>query len=174
MTPRDLVRTIDGLSTLPYGMEAVDQRLHALQCAAHAIAAGADDEVVVAAALHDAGRAPAVRSLFPSFPHEAAGALWAQPSLGERVAWLIAGHVPAKRYLVATDPAYAGSLSAASVRSLEAQGGPLRGGGLEAFAEHPWCDDAVALRRWDEAAKDPDANVAEPEELLPWFERTLR
>lgn len=174
MTPRDLARVIDALGELPYGLEPVDQRAHALQCAAQAIDAGADDELVAAAALHDVGRAPSVGPRYPSLPHEAAGARWARPALGERVAWLVAAHVPAKRYLVATDAGYAAALSPASTHSLEVQGGPLSGRGLDAFAAHPWCADAVALRRWDEGAKVPGAATPEPDDLVPWFERLLR
>jgi gamma-butyrobetaine dioxygenase len=51
----ELRELIDGLARLPYGGEAVDQRRHALQCAGQAVAAGADGELVLAAALHDIG-----------------------------------------------------------------------------------------------------------------------
>ncbi|MEU9986015.1 hypothetical protein AB0E10_04255 [Streptomyces sp. NPDC048045] len=69
----------------------------------------------------------------------------------------IAGHVPAKRCLVATDPAYLALLGPVSVVPLRAQGGPMDERGAAEFAAHPLAADAVALRRWDDAAKDPDA-----------------
>jgi predicted HD phosphohydrolase len=96
-------------------LTAVDQRRHALQCAGHAVAAGSDDELVLAAALHDIGRAEPVRAEFPGLPHEQAGAAFARDRIGEGVAWLIGQHVPAKRYLVAVDEAYFGQLSPAPV-----------------------------------------------------------
>ena len=46
---------IAGLAGLPYGREVVDQRSHALQTGWYAKQAGADDELLVAATLHDIG-----------------------------------------------------------------------------------------------------------------------
>ncbi|NIY62706.1 hypothetical protein SMALB_0626 [Streptomyces malaysiensis] len=89
-------------------------------------------------------------------PHEVAGAEFARRRVGERAAWVIARHVPAKRYLVATDPAYHALLSPVSVASLKVQGGPMDEREVAEFAAHPLAADAVALRRWDDAAKDPD------------------
>jgi gamma-butyrobetaine dioxygenase len=167
----ELTGLINGLAGLPYGGEAVDQRRHALQCAAHAVTAGSDDELVLAAALHDIGRAGPVREEHPGLPHEEAGAAFARAHIGERVAWLISQHVPAKRYLVATDEAYFGQLSPASVRSLERQGGPMSADEARRFAAHPDAQAAVALRRWDEAAKDPDGTDLPLPELLRVFDR---
>lgn len=154
MTPEDLVILIDGLAGLPYGGEAVDQRAHALQAARLAAEDGADDELLVAAALHDVGRAKSVREAYPG-PHEESGAAFAAEHVSERAAWLIAQHVPAKRYLVATDQAYFDGLSPASVKSLRVQGGPMSDAEVARFAEHPWAGDALRLRRWDDAAKVP-------------------
>lgn len=171
LTGDELAELIDGLAGLPYGGEAVDQRRHALQCAAHAVAAGADDELVVAAALHDIGRAEPVVAEFPGLPHEEAGAAFARDRIGEGVAWLIGAHVPAKRYLVAVDEAYFGELSPASVHSLDRQGGPMSAGEVREFGSHPRADAAVALRRWDEAAKDPEEAGLPMAELLRIFNR---
>lgn len=174
MDDAELVALVDGLASLPYGGEAVDQRAHALQAAAQAITAGADAEAVVAAALHDVGRAPAVRVQYPALVHEAAGALFVQELFGERAAWLVAAHVPAKRYLVTVDDRYAGGLSPASIRSLELQGGRLGDDEAAAFEAHPWAADAVRLRVWDDAAKVSGADAPQAEELLPWFAKARR
>jgi predicted HD phosphohydrolase len=171
LTSGELAELIDGLAGLPYGGEAVDQRQHALQCAGHAVAAGSGDELVLAAALHDIGRAEPVRSEFPGLPHEVAGEAFARDRVGEEVAWLIGQHVPAKRYLVAVDEAYSGQLSPASVRSLERQGGPMTAAEAEQFRSHPRAGDALALRRWDEAAKDPGDAGLPLAELLRIFGR---
>jgi predicted HD phosphohydrolase len=171
LTSDELAELIEGLAGLPYGGEAVDQRRHALQCAGHAVAAGSDDELVLAAALHDIGRAAPVRAEFPGLPHEQAGAAFARDRIGEGVAWLIAQHVPAKRYLVAADEAYFGQLSPASVRSLERQGGPMNAAEVQEFESHPLAEAAVALRRWDEAAKDPKDVGLPLAELLRIFDR---
>jgi len=171
LTSDELAELIEGLAGLPYGGEAVDQRRHALQCAGHAVAAGSDDELVLAAALHDIGRAEPVRAEFPGLPHEQAGEAFARDRVGAVVAWLIGQHVPAKRYLVAVDQAYFGQLSPASVRSLERQGGPMNPAEVEQFRSHPRAGDAVALRRWDEAAKDAQDPGLPMAELLRVFDR---
>jgi predicted HD phosphohydrolase len=153
--------------------EAVDELTHALQTAGRAIDDGADDGLIVASALHDIGRYPAVRARFPNLAHEAAGAVFCAELFGERVGWLIGAHVAAKRFLVATDRAYAGQLSPASVASLMVQGGPFTPGEVAAFEAAPWAQQAIALRRWDDAAKIPGAPTPMPDALLPFFERTL-
>lgn len=171
LTSDELAELIEGLAGLPYGGEAVDQRLHALQCAWHAVAAGSDDELVLAAALHDIGRAEPVRAEFPGLPHEQAGAAFARDRISAGVAWLIAQHVPAKRYLVAVDEAYFAQLSPASVRSLERQGGPMSTAEVQEFGSHPRAEAALALRQWDEAAKNPGETGLPLAELLRIFDR---
>jgi predicted HD phosphohydrolase len=171
LTSAELTELIDGLAGLPYGGEAVDQRRHALQCAARAVAAGSDDELVLAAALHDIGRAGQVRAQFPGLPHEQAGEAFARDRVGAGVGWLIGQHVPAKRYLVAVDDAYFAQLSPASVRSLERQGGPMNTAEVEEFRSHPRAQDAVSLRRWDEAAKDAEDAGLPMADLLRVFGR---
>jgi predicted HD phosphohydrolase len=171
LTSDELAGLIEGLAGLPYGGEAVDQRRHALQCAGQAVAAGSDDELVLAAALHDIGRAEPVRAEFPGLPHEQAGEAFARDRVGAGVAWLIGQHVPAKRYLVAVDEEYFGQLSPASVRSLERQGGPMDPAEVAQFRSHPRAGDAVALRRWDEAAKDAEDPGLPMAELLRIFDR---
>ena len=64
-------------------------------------------------------------------------------------------HVPAKRYLCAADAEYFGLLSAESVRTLSLQGGPMTAAEVAAFEALPFSRDAVAVRRWDDQAKDP-------------------
>jgi predicted HD phosphohydrolase len=166
LTRAELAALIDGLADLPYGGEVIDQRTHALQTAAHADAADAGDELVLAAALHDIGRARSVATRHRGMPHEQAGAAFAREHLTERAAWAIGQHVAAKRYLVAVDPEYHATLSPASVRSLRVQGGPMTPAEAGDFDRHPWSPDAVALRRWDDAAKDPAGPVLALDELL--------
>lgn len=155
------VRTVENL---PYDGEAVDQLQHALQCAALARQQGHGPEVVVAALLHDMGRSPvALRDLreagVTGSEHGYLAGVWLRPLVGECVAWLAEQHVPAKRYLVATDPEYREALSDTSKRTLKHQGGPMSREEVEDFERHPGYRDAVALRRWDDLGKDPDAEV---------------
>ena len=157
-----IVAALEALVGLPYDGEPVDQLQHALQCAHLARSDGADPELVLAALLHDVARSPQVAGEpFDSGPvnHGEQGARWLTPLLGERVARLAAAHVEAKRYLVAVDPAYADGLSEVSARTLQAQGGPMTAEEVATFERIPGWRDAVRLRRWDDAAKDPAASV---------------
>ncbi|WP_036465895.1 HD family phosphohydrolase [Mycolicibacterium iranicum] len=133
--------------------EAVDEWDHALQSAARALDDGADDELVLAAALHDIGHSPLLGR--PGIAdHSGLARDWIVPRFGARVGWLAWAHVAAKRHLAAVDPEYAAALTATSVASLAEQGGPRID---PEFANHPWCEDALRLRRYDDAAKDPAA-----------------
>lgn len=166
MTPDAVVdevrRALQALVGLPYDGEPVDQLQHALQAADLARRAGADRELLLAALLHDVSRSPDVAGEpFDAGPvhHGEQSARWLAPLLGERVALLAAAHVDAKRYLVAVDPAYAAALSPVSRRTLEAQGGAMEPAQVVAFEARPDWRDAVRLRRWDDQAKDPAAEV---------------
>jgi len=156
----EVAESLAAMAHLPYMGEPVDQRAHALQAAGFALAAGADDELVVATLLHDIARV----SGDGSTPHARAGAEWCGSRFSDRVAWLVGAHVSAKRYLVATDPSYGDDLTGASQESLRHQGGPFTPTEAAQFAGHPWAADAVRLRRWDDAAKVPGA--PEPEEAV--------
>ncbi len=151
----DLLATGHGRS---YDGEAVSELEHALQTAALAAADGADDELVLAALLHDVGRVQQV-------PRHQDVAL---PGVGERTQWLVGRHVDAKRWLVSTE-AY--ELSEVSLVSLGHQGGPATPTEVETWAQHPWWDDAVRLRRWDDAAKVPGLAVPGLETYRPLLPR---
>jgi predicted HD phosphohydrolase len=151
------------------GDELVDEFSHALQCARNAELAGADGELVVAALFHDVARSPLVGPTYPGVAHEVAGASWLEPRFGDRVAWLVGAHTVAKVYLMDTEPGYRGSLSPESKRSALAQRATSRAG----FVGHRWWPDALRLRRFDDAAKDPNAILPEPGALLE-IVRTLR
>jgi predicted HD phosphohydrolase len=56
------------------------------------------------------------------------------------------------------------------VRSLNLQGGPMSAGEIEAFRRHPPWQEAVRLRRYDEAAKDPKANTPDFDHFLRHIE----
>jgi predicted HD phosphohydrolase len=146
------------------GEEAVDEFDHALQCATHALRGDAGPELIAAALLHDVGRAPAISGDYPAMPHERAGALWVRPRTSAKVAWLVEAHVPAKVFLVGSDPAYLGTLSAASVSSLGYQRTDETD--LTHWVGHEWWPEALQLRRWDDAAKVPGAATASVEEIL--------
>jgi predicted HD phosphohydrolase len=152
----DLFELLDASAALDDG-EVVDLRAHALQCA-HllAFAASDDRELQVAGLVHDVYHAvdPAADAV-----HDKEGARLVEPLLGARVARLVGGHVLAKRYLVATDPAYRAVLSARSVETLARQGDALDARSRQAFEASPDFAGTVALRRADDRAKTPGAAV---------------
>ncbi len=149
--------------------DVVDELDHALQSAAHALADGADDELVLAAALHDLAHSPLFGDV-ASQHHDRVARDWLTPRFGERVGWLAGAHVAAKRYLAATDPAYAATLSDVSVESLHHQGGA---GTDPSLVAHPWWADALRLRRFDDAAKVRDGAAVSIEDVLAVAERLL-
>lgn len=137
--------------------ESVSALEHALQCAQLAEWAGAEPSLVAAAFLHDIGHFvegleadEAVDDL-----HETRALPLLSGVFDAAVTEPIRLHVAAKRYLVATDPAYLAGLSAASVHSLGLQGGPMTEAERNAFESLPFAPQAVLLRRWDDAAKEP-------------------
>jgi predicted HD phosphohydrolase len=145
---------------------AVDELDHALQSAARALDDGADDELVLAAALHDIGHSPLLTG--QSAAHDRVALEWLTPRFGARVGWLAGAHVAAKRYLAATEAGYAAALSDVSVASLHRQGGA---GVDPEWTAHPWWPDALRLRRYDDAAKDPAARGADLATIVAVAER---
>jgi predicted HD phosphohydrolase len=146
--------------------EEVDEFDHALQCATLALRNAAGPDLIAAALLHDVGRAPAVRGRYEATPHQRAGALWLGPRASAKVAWLVEAHVPAKVFLVSSDPEYLERLSSASVTSLGYQRNGVEAADLAPWAAHEWWPEALQLRRWDDAAKVPGAVTASVEEIL--------
>jgi predicted HD phosphohydrolase len=85
--------------------------------------------------------------------HETFGAQALRGLFDEAVRGPIALHVRAKRYLCLRQAAYFQSLSPASRRSLELQGGPFDTTQADDFERLPFWKDALALRRFDDLGK---------------------
>lgn len=158
-----------------YGGEAIDQRQHALQCGHLAELAGASPELIAAALLHDLGHFLSRQQ--KELPknvgdvHQYAAIPFLRGLFSDAVIEPIRLHVDAKRYLCAVDTTYWASLSPASKRSLELQGGPFSAVETEAFMAQAFAADAVALRRWDDLAKNPAARPPAWSHYLPLLER---
>jgi len=152
-----------------YGGEAVSQLEHALQCAQLAERAGETDETVVAAFLHDLGHmivADPVKYAEMTASgmddrHQYVSIPFLKSVFTDAVLEPIRLHVDAKRFLCTTNEAYWETLSPASKRSLEIQGGPFGEDAAKAFAALPYSEEAVRLRRYDDRAKDPNARTPE-------------
>lgn len=153
--------------------EEIRQRDHALQTAALARAAGAQESLVAAALLHDVGHlldmadAHGPRDRTTDLRHEARGSAYLAGLLPPSVTAPIALHVRAKRYLVAIDPAYSAILSPGSTASLARQGGPLSADEVTAFEANAGWADAVALRRWDDQGKVDGLDVPDLDSYRP-------
>src|SRR4051794_29863320 len=161
---QELLEIFVGRATRRYGLSDINQLQHALQCAAHAEADGAPPATVLASLLHDVGHMihtlgdnPAGRGV--DDVHEQLGADWLAKRFGPEVSEPVRLHVAAKRYLCTIESDYFGKLAPDSVRSLELQGGLMSPDELETFRAHPQYAEAVRVRRFDEAAKDPRATT---------------
>jgi len=144
--------------------EPVTQAAHMLQAATLAQRGGAAPELVAAALLHDIGHFTGTvtgQQLMTGTDnrHSDVGADWLARWFGPEVTEPVRLHVAAKRYLCAVEPGYAATLSPASVYTLSVQGGPMREAEAREFAAGPYAEGACLVRRWDDAAKEPDART---------------
>ncbi len=152
--------------------EAVTMSEHMLQGACLAEHEDAGETLIAAALLHDIGH---YTNEFPDDAlaqgqdnfHESAGAAVLAPYFPAIITDCVRYHVAAKRYLCATDPQYFGRLSAASVHTLNLQGGPMTADEVAEFAKNPNLDAILRVRIWDDAGKvagmvTPDFNHYAP------------
>lgn len=141
--------------------ERVTMAQHMLQTAQCAEEAGADSAQIVSALLHDIGH---YKNEIPESSlakgvnnfHEEAGANFLEEYFPASVVEPIRQHVAAKRYLCAVKADYFERLSAASVHTLDLQGGPMNEKEIEEFENNDYLDHCINLRYWDEEGKDPD------------------
>jgi len=175
-TPQELTNQIFSLyekfGAEEYAGEKVSQLEHMVQAAQLAMEEGYDDEVVLAAFLHDVGHLLPVHDVsetmdgYGVMDHEKVGADWLLGlGMGERMCKLIASHVNAKRYLTWKYPSYYEQLSEASKKTLEYQGGRMEEAEAKAFEADPLFDLYIRMRTWDEAAKIEGKPLPELDEL---------
>lgn len=162
-----------------YGLTAVCQRAHALQTAWRAERDGATPALIAAALLHDVGHLihdlgedPAAEGLDDR--HEESGAQFLAAWFGPDVTEPVRLHVPAKRFLCATEPGYFALLAPDSVTSLALQGGPMHAAEAASFRALPGAAEAVRLRRFDEGAKLAGLETPPLAHFLPAVAASLR
>lgn len=135
-TVKQLFGYIEAQGQGDYLGEAVSQVQHSLQCATLAQQAGADDDTIVGALLHDVGRfIPAAEkeasmvapdgTYVGKASHEVLGERYLRHlGFSEKVCQLVGAHVMAKRYLTAVDADYYDGLSKSSKMTLKFQVSP--------------------------------------------------
>lgn len=141
-----------------YFGECVSILEHGLQAAHFAHNTGAPPPLIVAALLHDVGHligdAPDDLAEWTSDAgHERLGGRWLAERFPAEVSEPVRLHVPAKRYLLATDPDYFARLSPASRVTLKLQGGPMSREEAARFEDERFHREAVLVRRCDDAGK---------------------
>ena len=169
-TAQEILSIFKTHGSINYG-ERCSVNSHSVQAGLIAQAKGLDEELILAAFLHDIGH------LYPlelkDQQHERMGAYgmeahdkWGEDYLKEkgfskRLIATVRNHVDAKRYLCFADPTYHHELSEASKKTLEYQGGPMDNAQAEAFRSDPFFEESIGIRMVDDEAKEEDFDVTE-------------
>lgn len=162
-----------------YFGEKVTQFEHAAQAAMLAKQSGADEEVQIAAFLHDIGHLLTDDEAedmdgFGRKDHEEAAAGWLRSKgFSERIILLTENHVNAKRYLCFSNPAYYEALSDASKATLEFQGGKMTLEEAVIFENNPYFREIINLRLWDDEAKIEGKETPDLKHFLRLCETTF-
>ncbi|WP_025600224.1 phosphonate degradation HD-domain oxygenase [Burkholderia sp. WSM2230] len=178
LTVSDIRSLFEQYGDIAYSGEPVTQLQHALQTGALAEEAGADDELVVAAFLHDLGHLLNLQGETPTQRgvddlHQYFALPFLRTVLADAILEPIRLHVDAKRCLCAIDDTYIGQLSADSLRSLALQGGIFSREEADAFLQKDYAQDALRLRKWDDLAKEPDRATPDLAHYLGVVERVM-
>ena len=164
-TAQEIIGLYEKFGHEDYIGEPVSQIEHMCQCAQLAEDAGYDNDVVLAAFLHDVGHlyehvlpndvsATAHMDKYGMVDHEKLGAAFVlEKGFSLKVAKLIESHVNAKRYLTYKYPEYYNQLSEASKQTLEFQGGKMNAEEAALFEADPLFPLYIVLRKWDEQEK---------------------
>ena len=144
-----------------YFGEPVTQLQHAFQSAALAGEQGCDDEMILAAFLHDIGHICVIEhdvskmENYGVMNHEKIGAAYLRNrKFSERLVKLVQAHVSAKRYLAFKEESYYNQLSAASKQTLIYQGGKMSDDEALVFEQDALFPQMIAMRKIDELAKE--------------------
>ncbi|MFT5743511.1 MAG: putative HD phosphohydrolase [Paracoccaceae bacterium] len=158
--------------------EPVTMAQHMLQGATFAEQQRLSEEIIVAALLHDIGH---FTSEFGTYSpgdtqdrhHEDAGAEVLGAFFPTLVTDCVRYHVAAKRYLCATRPSYFDRLSAASVHTLDLQGGLMSADEVAAFETNPNLAEIIQVRYLDEAGKVADMITPDYAHFAPMVQRVV-
>ena len=127
----------------------VDRLEHSLQSATRAYRDGADEEMVVAALLHDIG------DLLAPHNHSELAAAVLRPYVTERTYWVVRQHGLFQSYYYAHH-----------------MGGDRNA--RDRYIDHPWYQDAVDFcHRWDQSSFDPEYDTLSLEFFEPMVRRVF-
>jgi 2-amino-1-hydroxyethylphosphonate dioxygenase (glycine-forming) len=140
---------------------------HSVQSALIAKSRELNDNLVVAAFLHDVGHMlPLTNETdesmggFGAIDHETSGAKYLiDVGFNAYITEPIKNHVMSKRYLCTVNDQYHSELSDASKKTMEYQGGLLNEDEVAAFEKEPYFLESVELRLIDDEAKEEDFEV---------------
>lgn len=172
----EILALYESRGTQAYFGERVSMVEHGLQAAHFARAEGAPEALVLAALLHDIGHLledvpETIEEWTLDARHEKIGARWLARHFDAAVCEPVRLHVPAKRYLCATDAAYSARLSEASVHTLKLQGGPMSANEVARFEAEPFWREALRVRRWDDQGKVAGLKTLALRDYAPLIER---
>ena len=182
LTPQTIVPFLAGIFERRGGEEYLGEPVtmaqHMLQGAALAERANMPERIIVAALLHDIGH---FTSEFGTYHpddthdrhHEEAGAEVLEEFFPTVVTDCVRYHVAAKRYLCATKPEYFNRLSAASVHSLNLQGGPMGADEVTQFERNPNLEEIIQVRYLDDAGKHADMQTPDFLHYAPMVQRVV-
>ncbi len=162
---------------LDYG-ENISMKEHMLQTAFLADENDEENNVVVAALLHDFGH------LICNMPnntfeegsdnyHEELGAKALQDWFEDDIVDAVRLHVDAKRYLCAANPKYKDKLSKASITTMAIQGGPMNKREMLAFRRKKGHRIAIRIRAYDDLGKMPEMQRPGLNYYLPKIKKCL-
>lgn len=168
----ELFNFITAQGDADYIGEPVSQLEHSLQAAHFAEQSGADEDTILAALLHDIGRFIPAADSMPAMiapngtyvgreAHEVVGEKYLRDlGFSEKICQLVGAHVVAKRYLTAVDEKYYDGLSQSSQTTLKYQGGPFTPEQVKEAQMDPWLEQKLAVRKWDDMAKEVGLEIA--------------
>ncbi|MEM1319200.1 MAG: HD domain-containing protein [Bacteroidota bacterium] len=164
---QEIVSLFRRYGTLVYG-EACSVLSHSFQAGELAQQQGLDEELVLAAFLHDIGhlcplegeQAYQQMAGFGIEAHDEWGARFLEGrGFSPRLVATVRNHVQAKRYLCFSDPAYYSTLSKASRETLVHQGGVFSAAEAQTFENSPYFRASITIRKIDELAKGINVKI---------------
>jgi len=162
-TAKEIINLYEMFGNADYIGEPVSQIEHMCQSAQLAADAKAEEDVILAAFLHDIGHLCAIAypqqklnntNIYGVINHEQLGAdFLSSKGFSSNIINMVSNHVNAKRYLTYKFPEYFFQLSDASKETLQIQGGQMTLTEAMTFEADLLFNDYIILRRWDEQAK---------------------